>query len=141
MSDKKPTNGGSGRSSLLEMMRRREERRRQEEGLAHHSVETPSQTSSDPQTKSHEGHSQSSDGGTLPPPVASVGRGRAQLASMLKLHSSSSSSGTESRELPALGHGAVGHGAVGHGAIRKDIAGHGATIGRGSLLGLLQKKG
>ncbi|XP_032678722.1 piwi-like protein Ago3 isoform X2 [Odontomachus brunneus] len=124
MTDKIPL--GRGRGSLLDIMRQREQERRRRE----YSVETPSQSSSDP-TKSFEGHSfqssmdqtrlfeehlQSSFETQISATVK--GRGRANLASLMKLRNSDNV--LESQQIKTVGQS--------------------RSTGRGTLLDLLPKQ-
>ncbi|EFN87544.1 piwi-like protein Ago3 [Harpegnathos saltator] len=121
MTDKKIPIGKGRGSTLLEMMRKREiqerEKQKEQERLAH-SIETPSQESSS-QTRSFERYSQSSFAESS---VHSIGRGRAQLSSLVKSHSSGNES--EPKASAAISHGVAKHG----------------SLGRGSLISLLQQR-
>lgn len=101
----------AGRGHLLDMMRQIEGETLRSRGLSH-SVETPSVSSGD-QTRSFEGQSSSelqSSIGTTGSNI-SVGRGRAQLTSLIR---SMSSAPPESRGPSAA---AVSRGAVGRGSL------------------------
>lgn len=99
--DKKPVPKGRG-SLLLQMMKEKTQAERAARAEAlHHSLETPSFSSTDP-TKSFETCSPQSSFTSS----ASVSRGRGQLTSMIK--SMSMSSGSESRGPPqAMGRGSL----------------------------------
>lgn len=96
MDDNKKSNGKGRSSLLLQMMKQKTQAEHARSETLSHSVETPSFSSSE-QTRSFEA-SQSSFASSV-----SVGRGRAQLPSLLK--SMSISKGLEARGQPTLAMG------------------------------------
>lgn len=134
---------GRGRGSLLDIMKQREQERKREREYEGHSLETPSQSSSD-QTRSFEGHfHQSSSDQTRSferhfhqssldqtrslveqpqssfeaqiPIAVNKGRGRANLANLMKLRESE----LESEQIRTVGRS--------------------RSVGRGTLMGLLPR--
>lgn len=90
---------GKGRGSfLLEMMKQKAQTDRSQ--TMSHSVGTPSVSTIEQASRSSEGYLSQS---TASSSSSSAGRGRAQLVNLLK--SMNSSSDSESRESPTIGHG------------------------------------